>query len=256
MYSPEAERIAVFLASRGSDFITGAEGPVDFATDPTTGDIHYVALYSGKLYLEFGGKLLFDYHAARVLPGFNPNVKMQLLHKLKDQSEVILCIFAGDIEKKKMRADFGITYDTDALKTIDELGLDDRFGVTVTRMTRADIEMTALPELRLPSGSSRALRIVAGATSGGAALVVRTDSGIQRPEDFHGKKIASPQMGNTQDVAARAWLQSKGLKKGSRVAIMMPNVPQYPVAIAGVKCWPSKTRTRRTCAAARRWATR
>lgn len=75
----------------------------------------------GRLYLEFGGKLLFDYHAARVLPGFHPNVKMQLLHRLKDQSEVLLCIFAGDIEKKKMRADFGITYDTDALKTIDEL---------------------------------------------------------------------------------------------------------------------------------------
>jgi len=77
--------------------------------------------FSSKLYLEFGGKLLFDYHAARVLPGFHPNVKMQLLQRLKDQSEVLLCIYAGDIEKKKMRADFGITYDTDALKTIDEL---------------------------------------------------------------------------------------------------------------------------------------
>jgi len=76
---------------------------------------------AGKLYLEFGGKLLYDYHASRVLPGFHPNVKMQLLHKLRDQSEVVLCIYAGDIEKKKVRADFGITYDTDALKTIDEL---------------------------------------------------------------------------------------------------------------------------------------
>ena len=75
----------------------------------------------GKLYLEFGGKLLFDYHAARVLPGFDPNVKMTLLQKLKDKIEVILCIFAGDIEKKKLRADFGITYDSDALKTIDDL---------------------------------------------------------------------------------------------------------------------------------------
>ena len=75
----------------------------------------------GKLYLEFGGKLLFDYHAARVLPGFHPGVKMRLLQNLGDQTEVVLCIFAGDIEKKKMRADFGITYDTDSLKTIDEL---------------------------------------------------------------------------------------------------------------------------------------
>lgn len=84
--------------------------------------------FNSKLYLEFGGKLLFDYHASRVLPGFHPNVKMQLLQRIKDQSEVVLCIFAGDIEKKKMRADFGITYDTDALKTIDDLG---EWGVTV-----------------------------------------------------------------------------------------------------------------------------
>ena len=75
---------------------------------------------NNKLYLEFGGKILFDYHAARVLPGFNPNVKMQLLQKLKEDTDVILCIYAGDIERKKMRADFGITYDSDALKTIDD----------------------------------------------------------------------------------------------------------------------------------------
>ena len=74
-----------------------------------------------KLYLEFGGKLLFDYHAARVLPGFDPNVKMRLLQKLKDDADIILCIHAGDIERKKIRADFGITYDTDALKLIDDL---------------------------------------------------------------------------------------------------------------------------------------
>jgi uncharacterized protein (UPF0371 family) len=74
-----------------------------------------------KLYLEFGGKLLFDYHASRVLPGFAPNVKMQLLQKLKDKADIILCIYAGDIERKKIRADFGITYDADALKLIDDL---------------------------------------------------------------------------------------------------------------------------------------
>ena len=73
-----------------------------------------------KLYLEFGGKILFDYHAARVLPGFDPNVKMKLLSKMKDSVEVIMCVCAIDIEKKKIRADFGITYDTDAMKTIDD----------------------------------------------------------------------------------------------------------------------------------------
>ena len=74
-----------------------------------------------KLYLEFGGKLLFDYHASRVLPGFDPNVKMRLLQKFRDRCEIVLCIHAGDIAKRKLRADFGITYDVDALKLIDDL---------------------------------------------------------------------------------------------------------------------------------------
>jgi len=87
-----------------------------------------VARFGDKLYLEFGGKLLFDYHAARVLPGFDPNVKMRLLQGLGDRAEVLLCIYAGDIERKKMRADFGITYDADALKLIDDVG---EFGVPV-----------------------------------------------------------------------------------------------------------------------------
>jgi len=71
--------------------------------------------------------------------------------------------------------------------------------------------------------NGEALRIIAGATSGGSALVVRSDSGINQPEDFHGKRIASPQMGNTQDVALRAWLKSQGLKtrdKGGDVEVM------------------------------------
>ncbi|MBN2483884.1 MAG: DUF1846 domain-containing protein [Candidatus Omnitrophica bacterium] len=80
-----------------------------------------VKRFEHKLYLEFGGKIIFDYHAARVLPGYDPNVKMRLLQSLKDQAEILLCIYAGDIERRKVRADFGITYDVDALKLIDEL---------------------------------------------------------------------------------------------------------------------------------------
>jgi uncharacterized protein (UPF0371 family) len=89
----------------------------------------------GKLYLEFGGKLMNDYHAARCLPGYDPNVKLRLLQTLKDHAEVILCLFAGDIEHKKMRADFGISYADDAMKLIDDLrslGLTVR-GVVITR---------------------------------------------------------------------------------------------------------------------------
>jgi len=77
--------------------------------------------FSDKLYLEFGGKILYDYHASRVLPGFAPNVKIRLLQNLKDQVDVIMCVFAGDIERNKIRADFGITYDVDVLKSIDDL---------------------------------------------------------------------------------------------------------------------------------------
>ena len=92
-----------------------------YLAQQTTAINNRVDRFGNKLYLEFGGKLLFDYHAARVLPGFDPNVKMRLLQKIRDKSEVVLCIYAGDIERKKVRADFGITYDSDALKLIDDL---------------------------------------------------------------------------------------------------------------------------------------
>ena len=71
--------------------------------------------------------------------------------------------------------------------------------------------------------NGEALRVVAGAASGGASLIVRNDSGIQKPEDFHGKRVASPQFGNTQDVALRNWLRSHGMKtndKGGDVQIV------------------------------------
>ena len=84
--------------------------------------------FDNKLYIEFGGKLLFDYHASRVLPGFDPNTKIRLLQQFSDRADVILCIYAGDIERKKVRADFGITYDVNALKSIDEL---DEWGIPV-----------------------------------------------------------------------------------------------------------------------------
>lgn len=74
-----------------------------------------------KLYLEFGGKLMGDFHAMRVLPGFDPDGKIKLLHRLREQAEIIICIYAGDIENKKVRSDFGITYDQDVLRMIDDL---------------------------------------------------------------------------------------------------------------------------------------
>lgn len=74
-----------------------------------------------KLYLEFGGKLMFDLHAKRVLPGFDENAKIKVLSKLKDKVEVIICVYAGDIERNKIRGDFGITYDMEVFRLIDDL---------------------------------------------------------------------------------------------------------------------------------------
>lgn len=75
--------------------------------------------FGGKLYLEFGGKLFDDFHASRVLPGFAPDSKVNMLLQLKDQAEVVIVINAADIEKNKIRGDLGITYDLDVLRLID-----------------------------------------------------------------------------------------------------------------------------------------
>ena len=75
--------------------------------------------FGGKLYLEFGGKLFDDFHASRVLPGFAPDSKINMLTQLKDQAEIVIVINANDIEKNKVRGDLGITYDADVLRLID-----------------------------------------------------------------------------------------------------------------------------------------
>lgn len=75
--------------------------------------------FGGKLYLEVGGKLFDDYHASRVLPGFAIDNKLQLLSKLKDQAEIVMVVSATDIQKNKVRADLGITYDVDVIRLLD-----------------------------------------------------------------------------------------------------------------------------------------
>ena len=74
-----------------------------------------------KLYLEIGGKLFDDSHASRVLPGFKSDAKITMLKELKDDLEIIFCINAGDIEKNKVRAEHGITYDIEVMRLIDNL---------------------------------------------------------------------------------------------------------------------------------------
>lgn len=78
-----------------------------------------ITQFGGKLYLEFGGKLFDDFHASRVLPGFRPDSKLQMLLQLKEEAEIIIAINAADIEKNKVRGDLGITYDLDVMRLID-----------------------------------------------------------------------------------------------------------------------------------------
>jgi uncharacterized protein (UPF0371 family) len=78
--------------------------------------------FGGKLYLEFGGKLFDDFHASRVLPGFEPDSKIRMLQQLKDEAEIVITINSEDIEANKMRGDLGITYDMDTLRLIDAFG--------------------------------------------------------------------------------------------------------------------------------------
>jgi len=79
-----------------------------------------IVQFGDKLYLEFGGKLFDDYHASRVLPGFAPDAKLQMLMQLSDYTEIIIVISATDIEKNKIRGDLGITYDVEVLRLRDE----------------------------------------------------------------------------------------------------------------------------------------
>ena len=79
-----------------------------------------ISKFDNKLYLEFGGKLFDDYHASRVLPGFEPDSKLRMLMQLSDQAEIVIVISAADIDKNKMRGDLGITYDVEVLRLIEE----------------------------------------------------------------------------------------------------------------------------------------
>jgi len=115
-----------------------------YLSEQTAAILGRVKKFGDKLYLEFGGKLCFDYHAARVLPGYDPNVKIRLLQVLKDKLDIVLSIYAGDIEKGRVRGDFGITYDAATFKLIDDLrkwGLD-ILAVVITRFNNQPSAVT------------------------------------------------------------------------------------------------------------------
>ena len=114
-----------------------------------------IAQFGGKLYLEFGGKLFDDFHASRVLPGFEPDSKIRMLAQMKDSAEIIIAINASDIEKNKVRGDLGITYDSDVLRLIDAFRSMDLYvgSVVVTQyagQAAADAFQKRLESLGVP----------------------------------------------------------------------------------------------------------
>ena len=102
-----------------------------------------IQMFGDKLYLEFGGKLFDDYHASRVLPGFEPDSKIKMLSQLKEQAEILIVINANDIEKNKQRSDLGITYDIDVLRLID-IFVDMGFYVGSVVLTRFAEQTSAI----------------------------------------------------------------------------------------------------------------
>ncbi|MFC1872567.1 DUF1846 domain-containing protein [Chloroflexota bacterium] len=115
-----------------------------YLKEQTAAILDRVSKFGNKLYMEFGGKLCFDYHASRVLPGYDPTVKMRLLQVLKNEIDIILCVYSGDIETGRVRGDFGITYDDATLKLIDDLRKweIDVKAVVITRFTKQPSAIT------------------------------------------------------------------------------------------------------------------
>ena len=111
--------------------------------------LNRIQLFKGKLYMEFGGKIFEDFHAARVLPGYEPNNKIRLLLELKDDVEMVICINANNIEHSKVRSDLGISYDNEVLRMIDAFKALDLYigSVVITQFTNQDHAINFIRQL-------------------------------------------------------------------------------------------------------------
>ena len=198
--------------------------------------------FDNKLYLEFGGKLFDDYHASRVLPGFQPDSKLQMLLQLKEQAEIVIVISAEDIISSKVRGDYGITYDLDVLRLIDafqEMGL--YVGsVCVTKYTAA-AEVEAF-EKRLSSLGIRTFRHykIPGYPNDVARIV--SDEGYGRNEYIETERplvvITAPGPGSGKMATCLSQLYheyKRGVKAGYAKFETFPiwNIPlKHPVNLA------------------------
>ena len=198
--------------------------------------------FDNKLYLEFGGKLFDDYHASRVLPGFQPDSKLQMLLQLKDQAEVVIVINAEDIVSSKVRGDYGITYDLDVLRLIDAFQERGLFvgSVCVTMYTAAP-EVEAF-EKRLNSLGIRTFRHykIPGYPNDVARIV--SDEGYGRNEYIETQRplvvITAPGPGSGKMATCLSQLYheyKRGVKAGYAKFETFPiwNIPlKHPVNLA------------------------
>ena len=198
--------------------------------------------FDNKLYLEFGGKLFDDYHASRVLPGFQPDSKLQMLLQLKDQAEVVIVINAEDIVSSKVRGDYGITYDLDVLRLIDAFQERGLFvgSVCVTMYTAAP-EVEAF-EKRLNSLGIRTFRHykIPGYPNDVARIV--SDEGYGRNEYIETERplvvITAPGPGSGKMATCLSQLYheyKRGVKAGYAKFETFPiwNIPlKHPVNLA------------------------
>ena len=201
-----------------------------------------IAQFDNKLYLEFGGKLFDDYHASRVLPGFQPDSKLQMLLQLKDQAEIVIVISAEDIVSSKVRGDYGITYDLDVLRLIDAFQERGLFvgSVCVTMYTAAP-EVEAF-EKRLNSLGIRTFRHykIPGYPNDVARIV--SDEGYGRNEYIETERplvvITAPGPGSGKMATCLSQLYheyKRGVKAGYAKFETFPiwNIPlKHPVNLA------------------------
>ena len=201
-----------------------------------------ISQFDNKLYLEFGGKLFDDYHASRVLPGFQPDSKLQMLLQLKDQAEIVVVISAEDIISNKMRGDYGITYDQDVLRLIDAFqGMGLFVGSVCITMYTAAPEVEAF-ERRLNELNIRTFRHykIAGYPNDVARIV--SDDGYGKNDYIETKRplvvVTAPGPGSGKMATCLSQLyheNKRGVKAGYAKFETFPiwNIPlKHPVNLA------------------------
>ena len=201
-----------------------------------------ISKFGGKLYLEFGGKLFDDYHASRVLPGFQPDSKITMLKQLADQTEIVIAIKAGDIEKNKVRGDIGITYDMDVLRLIDAFTNNGLFVGSVVLTQFAEQPSAIAYEKKLKALGLKVYRhyIIQGYPSNIPQIV--SDEGFGRNDFIETSRplvvVTAPGPGSGKMATCLSQLyheQKRGVKAGYAKFETFPiwNIPlNHPVNLA------------------------